>query len=325
MTFLQVFPANDKSLFEKLIFIKPPSVEPKYIVKKRTTVSEEKKILVPTDFSESAYNAMRFAIVYAEKLGSDCTIEVLNVVYPEAEPTDLPLVSESATQLKLESVQEFLKRFKETSIDYAKDRSNVTYIPEIDINVEVGTTPSSVIARVAERDEVHMVIMGTNGEHSGIEKLLGTTASATVRKSKKPVLVIPETYNLEDIVTIGYATDFSMTDPYHIWEVSKMFEPFTVVMRVVHLGNEQKDAKRAIKMEQLKSFFEEQVPSLQITFHEIAGKDIVQSLEDFSENHYVNLMVFQRKNRNFFEEIFHSSTTRKAVIHSKLPSLIIPD
>ena len=48
------------------------------------------KILVPTDFSFSAENAFRHAILMADKMEADITL--LNVVNPEVAMIDMPIV-----------------------------------------------------------------------------------------------------------------------------------------------------------------------------------------------------------------------------------------
>ena len=181
-----------------------------------------KKILVPTDFSECAFKAMRYALLFSDKYDGKYSIELLNVVYPEAEPVDFPVFSDSATRQRVEWSNENLKSFSETAIAQVQAAYTLKRVPEIKACVEIGTTPSSVIARVAKQDEIDLIIMGTHGENDTLEKIIGTTASATIRKSSKPTIIIPKDYHLENIVTLGFATDLSTTDPYHIWEIKKV-------------------------------------------------------------------------------------------------------
>lgn len=284
-----------------------------------------KKIIVPTDFSESAYNAMRFAILFADQYDEAINIDTLNVVYPEAEPVDFPILSDSATQRKVEWSEENLQVFSETALAQVQINHPLKQLPEIRSHIEIGTTPSSVIARLAKQKTADLIIMGTHGEHSTLGKFLGSTASATIRKSSKPTLIIPKEYQFSGIFTLVYATDLSTTDPYHIWEVSKFFEPFSLIIRVVNINNETNEDSKALKMKNLEAFFKEQVPALQITFHEIPGTDIVKSLQTFNENWKINLMVLYRRHRNFFDQLFHHSITRQMVLESSIPSLIIPD
>ena len=95
-----------------------------------------------------------------------------------------------------------------------------------------------------------------------------------------------------------------------------------VVLRVVHI--EQKPWKnKAIDIRDLEAFFKEHSPSLQITFHNVAGKNITKELEEFAETYDVDLMAMFKPKRGFFEQIFHRSLTKKEVLNSKVPLLIM--
>ena len=284
-----------------------------------------KKILVPTDFSDCAYNATRFAVLFADKYAEPLTIELLTVVYPEAEPVDFPTFSESATRQKVEWANHNIKEFSDTILAQLQPNHTLQRVPHFQSCVEIGTTPSSVISRMAQENDVDIVIMGTQGENSAIGQLLGTTASGTIRKSEKPTLVIPEGYKMPEVIKLSYATDLTTTDPYHIWELSKFFEPFSIIMRVIHINNETLQEKTEISMKNLESFFAEQLPSLQITFHNIPGTDVAEGLKEFNEEWDINLLVLYRKHRGFFDRLFHKSVTKQVVLQPEIPTLIIPD
>ena len=167
--------------------------------------------------------------------------------------------------------------------------------------------------------------MGTQGENSVLERLMGTTASATIAKASIPVMVVPEKFKLQHLLNVVFATDLSSTDPYHIWEVAKFFDPMQLIMRVVHIDNTHDEESTKIQMKNLEAFFQDQVPSLQISFHDIPGNDIIKRLMDFNESWGVDLMILYRKHRGFFEQLIHHSITKSAVLKSDIPSLVIPD
>ncbi len=286
-------------------------------------MKEQKKILLPSDFSDCAFNAMRYAIQFADKYEGEFTIDLLHVIYPEIEPVDFPTLSNSATRQKIEWAKENLKNFTATSIAQIEETQKLKYVPDIEPSVEIGAQPSNVITRIAERDGYDLIIMGTQGETNSFEKVFGTTASATIRKSNVPTLVIPKDFNMGDTMTLAYATDLTKTDPYHIWEVNKFFEPFYPITRVVHINDDIE--AHEIQMKNLEDFFRDQVPGLQITFHNIPAVDVVKGLQDFTTTWDVNLLVLPRKHRNFFEQLLRQSVTKQTVMQPYIPTLIIPD
>lgn len=284
-----------------------------------------KHILVPTDFSNCAYNAMRFALQFSDKYDSEITIQLLHVVFPEVEPIDFPTFSDNATRQRVEWSEENLQRFAEVSLAQVQEIGPLKRVPNITFTIEIGTNPAASVAKVAKKEEVDLIIMGTQGENSPLERFLGTTASAAISKAAIPIMVIPEKFKLESLLNLAYATDLSTTDPYHIWEVAKFFEPMQLILRVVHIDQAGNEEATQLQMKNLENFFKDQVPTLKISFHDIPGNDVIQGLMDFNESWGIDLMILYRKHRGFFEQLLHHSITKSAVLKSDIPSLVIPD
>jgi len=59
------------------------------------------KILVPTDFSDNALNAFRYAIWFADQY--EAAIHLVHVIYPSAEPLDYPSLAAQAAQQRIET------------------------------------------------------------------------------------------------------------------------------------------------------------------------------------------------------------------------------
>ena len=61
-------------------------------------------ILVPTDFSDNALNAFRYAVWFADHYQAD--IHVVHVVYPIAEPLDYPAMAAQMMQQRMDTAKE---------------------------------------------------------------------------------------------------------------------------------------------------------------------------------------------------------------------------
>ena len=72
------------------------------------------KILFPTDFSPAAQNALRYAIRLADEL--EASIQILHIVYPQAEPLDFPALATEATQQQVGAAEMILKRTVEETL-----------------------------------------------------------------------------------------------------------------------------------------------------------------------------------------------------------------
>lgn len=142
---------------------------------------EFEKILFPTDFSESAENAARYAISLAKKYGSN--LYIVHVVEPFTYTTDFGLdysvqyKEMEATARRL--LDEFVASIQRNYLDAE--------------GVLLSGEPFVEIIKYAKREQVDLIIMGTHGRTGLEHMLLGSVAEKVVRKSPCPVLTIKKT------------------------------------------------------------------------------------------------------------------------------------
>ncbi len=277
-----------------------------------------KSILFPTDFSETSQNAFRYALWFADKCGAD--IDLLHVVYPEAEPMDFPVVVARATKDKIGTAQQMMKVFFASGMAQVEAAHQLKEMPDVRPSVELGVA-STVIADIAKEKESDLIIMGTQGEHHSFERAFGSVSTAVLRKAACPVILVPAGAKFKNIDTIAYATDLAEADPYHIWETGKLMAPFSPIIRVVHVRKEGE--KKPLEMRDIEAFFEGRIPALQITYHDFTSDNVVAELDDFAKGWKVDLMVMYKPHRNFFERLFHHSVTKEETFRTHVPLLIL--
>lgn len=274
------------------------------------------KILVPTDFSECAENALAYAYCLADKI--DATIEVLHIATFETPPLDYPSFVAVATDEKITMARGKMNQTIESI------RKNVSpllnFFPDVETDIEVGI-PDAKIIEVALRDKVDFIIMGTQGENSVWDRFLGSTTADVLKFAECPVLVIPEKAKFREEMVIGYATDFAAADPFEIWKASKLLQPFQSKVIAVHLNNKKQYLEDEIA--EMEAFFKENAPAIDISFHCIFTEDMVEDLNVFIDNHNIATMVMFKPKRNFFERLFHKSFTKKMAMHAEVPLLIL--
>jgi nucleotide-binding universal stress UspA family protein len=157
-----------------------------------------KKILVPTDFSETAENALKVAAQLAKTYGSE--IYLLHLL-------ELPLqeVDAMSTFSDLPEAMFFMKLAHQKldtlmASDYLEGlKVHVTIKPDNDF--------SGIIEKCQEH-RIDMIVMGSHGTSGLKELFIGSNAEKVVRTSDIPVLVIKknhEDFHVDDFV---FASDF---------------------------------------------------------------------------------------------------------------------
>lgn len=253
----------------------------------------------------------------ADKLGAG--IHLLHVVYPQVDSFDAPMIATQATRAQIEAAEEVMKSYREAGLAAAKE--DLKNAPLIQTSIEIGSAVT-VINSIAEKDRFQLIIMGTRGEHSTLEKLLGTVASGVVSSAPCPVVVVPETAETKNIMRVAYATDLQVADPYEIWKAAKLLTPFQTIMHVVHFGEEGEKGATP-KMEELEAFFAENVPALQIRFHQFAEEELTDDINTFADQYDIDLLVMYRAHRSFPDNLFHRSATKKMSKKTRVPLLVM--
>lgn len=136
-----------------------------------------KKILAAVDLSSEAYEVAQKAAKIAEKSGA--TLSLINVIEPLsfAYGGDMPL--------DLTSIQNQLD-------DHASERLNdftkgLNY-PISNVHIVTGHTESE-IHRIAQEEEIDLIVIGSHGRH-GLAILLGSTANGVLHGATCDVLAV---------------------------------------------------------------------------------------------------------------------------------------
>jgi nucleotide-binding universal stress UspA family protein len=136
------------------------------------------RILIPTDMSDFAKPALRYASMFREKLGSKLTIlfadELAFPVDFGAAPVGWYFENEPASK----------ERLVEKVRAYARDT-----VGQADV-VVMQDTPAHAIVETAEHCDADLIIMGTHGRHGWRRALLGSVTERVLRDTDRPVLTV---------------------------------------------------------------------------------------------------------------------------------------
>ncbi len=141
-----------------------------------------RKILVATDFSPHAANALQLAAGLAKASGASLQIMHVYDVIPYTLPEGLPIYDGG----------QMVRIREELGLQLRKVASEAQRggVQEVDSALVEGQA-SAEIARRAEEGQCDLIVMGTHGRSGFAHLLLGSVAERVVRKATCPVLVVP--------------------------------------------------------------------------------------------------------------------------------------
>lgn len=280
------------------------------------------KILFPTDFSNAAQNAFQYCLFLAEQYGAQ--VKVLHVVYPEYSVADLPLMAAQSISEDLKRAKDRLDNFVKKGVEAVKEQFGTKKMPEINSEIEIGG-PVQLIVEVAKRECNDLIVMGTTGTHSAIEKFMGSVTTGVIGKSCCHVWVIPEEASFKEIKSVVYATELKFEEPFHIYQAGRLLAPFNALVHCVHVYTDESASK--VDFSSLETAFKEKAEGsgLELVFHALKGLPVSDRLKLFVEKEKVEVLVMYAPFHSFWSKLFNKSRTKTMAFKTKTPLLLIRD
>lgn len=269
-------------------------------------------ILVPTDFSKNAANALNYAIALAKK--EKAKIILLHSLQSAYITPEVP-AEYILEQLEAEE-QGSLKQLKTIAEKVTKAyKVKCSYLCKQGFAVDV-------ITDTIKNKKIDLVVMGTKGAGGLKAAFIGSNAAAVIEKSPVPVIAVPEKASFERIKNILYATDYRVTDTYALKSLVKIAKMFNAKIEVVHIsdGEYVKQGEQELLNEFIKKTGSK-VKYKKMTYHLLYSGSVEKKLEEYVKKKSINLLAMSTHPRNFIDKLFGKSVTKKMVYHTKVPLL----
>jgi nucleotide-binding universal stress UspA family protein len=272
-----------------------------------------KTILIPTDFSPVAANAMQYGIDLAKSIKA--SILLLHVYNIPISYSDVPVALVSVEELKKEAEEKLDAVRKE--IDQMRWGSVKIYTES-----RLGNIVDEM-ENVCNKVQPFAVVMGSKGS-SGLDRVLfGSTTLTAIRHLKWPVIAVPPGKKFgAGIKKIGFACDFkdvvNTTPALYIKNVVKEFNAELHVLNVDyhdrHFTPETPEQSALLHI-----LLEEAKP----VYHFISNKDVEDGINEFADNNKIDLLISIPKKHKLLEGLFKTSSTKQLVYQSYVPVMCV--
>jgi len=268
-----------------------------------------KKIIVPTDFSTSSDNAIKYALNLAKVFNAE--ISILHAFYPGKE-LNTGYMIDPDIELKRRARLEELER--QLADKESEDEANAV---KISSKFVLGFPIEEIVTQSKNADQI--VVMGATGTSGVIGRLFGSVSSNVVQQAECPVLLIPSNANFKSYENVMYASDQAMLDD----QVERLFVPwiekFTTKIHVVHIRKDNEVVK-----EYERKIFDNVHPDY-LSRKDIVSDKVVTSLNEYAEKEQIDLLVLSTRRKSFWENLVHTSITKEMALKPSLPILILHD
>ncbi len=277
-----------------------------------------KRVLLPTDYSKNADNAIKYALDFFGGKIYPAKVEFLIIhSRPLASPTVQPLTSYVLGNEFYGDLEDAEKQLKTICEKYHK------YNPKAAIRSLLLTgAPSVAINEIAKEEAIDLIVMGTQGKGKIEKMIMGETAYQVAQGAPCPVLVVPENMTANPIHKIVFATDFRNL------EKKKMLNPlkdiliaYQAELMTLHIYPEKETefSEKDAMNNRLQKFFK--TSKYKHFFFEYNRP--AEGIAEFVNGYRADLLALVGKERSFFANLFHKSVTKQLLDHTAIPILIL--
>ena len=264
------------------------------------------KLLVPTDFSDNAENALNYAINLANHFESKIYL--------------LSIFQAHSPAGSMKNIERFLKEENEAQLLVLDKKYRNTILRESGLETFTvnGYQTVGTISGFADSHNIDLIVMGTQGSSSLNEIFIGSTTVGVIKKANKPILAIPCGYQFKPFKKIVLALD--ECDPFPIEQIKPLIslaKSYKSKILVYHIA--EPDEENGVSPS-----IDEYLKGMDYSIHENIGiSDVNEGINAFVKRNEADLLCMITRKRRFLGNIFNPSVTSKEAFDSPVPLLVL--
>jgi nucleotide-binding universal stress UspA family protein len=275
-----------------------------------------KTILVATDFSKAASNALAYAAGIARHLKAKL---VLFNAFQLPPPMAVSILPRDHRNRYLE----------ENKAQLGQCARQIEQLYGIEVGWQSSYDPlAEALGKQVAQWNVDLVVVGMRGA-SNTSQLMGNSAIEVLRHARYPVLVVPDEAYFTGIERILFACSYSSLGkhtPLHL--LHELAEGFGASVQVLHVEKEdsllwqegESAGTRADKALQL----ETSLGKLRHEYKFVEAGNVQEGIDQGIEDLDADLLVMVSRRSGFWASLLHGSKTCKMAFHTRIPLLALP-
>lgn len=275
-----------------------------------------KTILVPVDFSETAYNAAVYAVQLAKQVAANKV--VLYHAY------ELPVVADGGLAIPLMVSVDDVKRNSTEALHnlLEKLKQQFDYFP---FTIETYNSYNAVITGITETaKQLHadLIVMGITGGNAVEEVLVGSNTIDVAKHTKIPVIIIPPKAVFNPVRNVLLSCNLEQiydTTPVDL--ITRFLDNTKATLQILHVEPDPTVSDFSgtyFESVPLNTFFEGYEPK----YHFIHNTNFVEGVNEFADSNSIDILIVVPQKHGLFDSLFNKSHTKMLAFHSHVPVLI---
>lgn len=279
-----------------------------------------KNILLPTDFSKNAWNALFTALKLYSNF--ECRFYILNCY-----DLDMKYSAGAKSTIRSGMVYKALKNTSENDLGEV-----MKYISEHHDNQKhtfetisySGDILAGLRSAIAAYD-IDTIIMGTKGATGAKGVFLGSNTVKVLKNIKNCVLItVPKKFEFKKLKTVVLPTEFVHFYPKRVFEpLLELADPKETTLKIFHVAQEFRLYEEQIAN---KDLLKKRLEGYDYSFHNVTiDSTVAKAIRQFSQEQGADLIVLTNYSHSFMEKLTQEPIVKKMAFKSGTPLMILPD
>ncbi len=276
-----------------------------------------RNILVPTDFSDNAFNALKYGLELFKK--SRCTFHLVHI-----DPIPPYSGAGSAIRSAAHNFEDYVLEESRKELQLLMGK-----IEKLPLNPKHSFITAAfhdffveALKREADTRNIDLIIMGTKGA-TGLKKAtIGSNTGDAITKIKRPLLAIPEDAEYAPLQEIAFPTDYHTKYETNVLDnLLAMAQLHNAQLSILYVSKKGEE----LNHEQLanKAFLHDYLKEVPHNFYALTGNKLETAVQCFTESRQIDMIAMVAKNLNFFQRILFRPAVEEISYHTKVPFLVL--
>lgn len=275
-----------------------------------------RRVVIPTDFSENAFHALKYACQVFKYERSEFFIvhAYADAVYAEKktmEPSFFEQVKATALKNSEMGLAKVLNDLKQYSPN--PDHKYLTLSAFGSLTDEIND--------LVTKENMDIVVMGTKGSTNDRTLSFGSNTLAVMKYVDCPVMAIPEGYVHKAPRAVLFPTDYLV--PYRKRELKLLCEMTGSFRSTIHFLHIYPLKYLCERQRNNQEFLKEGLKKASLIFETSPDKNKTEAIMKYMGDHEIDMLVMINTRHSHLEYMLYQSTLDQIGLHIKIPFLVL--
>ena len=281
-----------------------------------------KKILFPTDFSDTANNAFLYTLHLAKLYNAEVFVthiydkKVISTLYggqPE-------LVATIYVDVELDEFEYFKEESKKLRM--IAEENNLSDV-KLNFIFKSGNLVST-LGEIIEKEKINLVVMGTSGATNFEKKLWGSNTMNALRSLDIPILSIPKKAIFKGVKNIGFASALKDSDKPILANLLNFYDDNNLIIKVLYIikNNKKTEVEEQLIDKKIVSW-ESEFRNEKLIFIKKISDSVTKGIYQLIFDENIDIVVIAKRDLSFIDSLFTHSLSEDLAKKMDFPLLVV--